>query len=87
MLPFGSSTNLPSSRKNSIDPFLAGGNSGVLEAYTLIEKQHQLDIALSRLSETARIAVDTEFSGYYTYFQEICLIQISSGPYHFVIDT
>jgi len=31
--------------------------------------------------------VDTEFSGYYTYFQEICLIQISSGPYHFVIDT
>ncbi len=54
--------------------------------YVYIVKQHQLDLAVSQLSSMPRIAVDTEFSGFYTYFQELCLIQISADPYHYIID-
>ena len=54
--------------------------------YTYITRQHQLDLALTRLRDCPRIAVDTESSGYYTYFPELCLIQISADNNHFVID-
>lgn len=33
------------------------------------------------------MGVDTESSGYYTYFSELCLIQISAGSQHYIIDT
>ena len=54
--------------------------------YTYIQKQHQLDLALTQLAGAKIIAVDTESSGYYTYFSELCLIQLSADGYHFVID-
>lgn len=55
--------------------------------YTYITKQHQLDLAISQLQSAPRISVDTESSGFYTYKSDLCLIQISAGPYHFIIDT
>ncbi len=32
------------------------------------------------------MGVDTESSGYYTYFSELCLIQITTGQYNYIID-
>jgi len=54
--------------------------------YTYITRQHQLDLALPFMKESSRIAVDTESSGFYTYFPELCLIQISCDKSHFIID-
>lgn len=45
-----------------------------------------MDLALIQLDSQERLGVDTESSGYYTYFSELCLIQISAGDFHFVID-
>ena len=55
-------------------------------SYTYITKQHQLDIAVSQLQSSSEMGVDIETSGYYTYLTEVCLIQISSGRFHYVID-
>ncbi|MCB1314439.1 MAG: ribonuclease D [Leptospiraceae bacterium] len=55
--------------------------------YQYITRQHQLDLAISQMSGAECLGVDTESSGYYTYFTELCLIQISAGRMHFVIDT
>lgn len=57
-----------------------------MSPYLHITRQQQLDLALIQLGGTKRMAVDTESSGYYTYFPELCLIQISSGEYHYIID-
>lgn len=54
--------------------------------YHLIEKQHQLDLAVALLRQTDTIAVDTESSGYFTYFNEICLLQLRGGGETYLID-
>ena len=58
-----------------------------VSSYTYITKQHQLDLALSQLRSVREMGIDIETSGYYTYLTEVCLIQISSGSFHYVIDT
>ncbi|MDH5655795.1 MAG: HRDC domain-containing protein [Spirochaetia bacterium] len=57
-----------------------------MEPYVYITRQHQLDLAVSGLKKSSRIAVDTESSGFYTYFSELCLIQLSSEGRHYIID-
>ena len=57
-----------------------------MPAYTYIERQQQLDLALTQLSRARSIAVDTESSGFYTYFTELCLIQLSADKSHYIID-
>ncbi len=54
--------------------------------YQYIDRQHQLDLAVTYLSDSPVVGVDTESSGYYTYFSELCLIQISAGNQHYIID-
>ena len=54
--------------------------------YLYIDKQDQLDLAMEELGKASRIAIDTESSGYYTYFSELCLIQISAQGKHYIID-
>lgn len=58
-----------------------------MPSYNYITGQDQLNTALSVLKTRERCAVDTESSGFYTYDPELCLIQISSGDIHLVIDT
>lgn len=54
--------------------------------YQYIDRQHQLDLAVTHLADSPVIGVDTESSGYYTYFSELCLIQISAGDQHYIVD-
>ena len=57
-----------------------------MPSFQYITRQHQLDLALAQLQAAPRLGVDTESSGYYTYESELCLIQLSAGGAHFVID-
>lgn len=57
-----------------------------MPSYTYIQKQQQLDLALVQLKSAPTLAVDTESSGYYTYFSELCLIQLSAGESHYIVD-
>jgi ribonuclease D len=54
--------------------------------YVYIDRQHQLDLAVSQLTGASVIGVDTESSGFYTYFSELCLIQLSGGGCHYLVD-
>ncbi len=54
--------------------------------FLYIQSQKPLDCAIESLKTAPRVAIDTESSGYYTYFSELCLIQISSMGKHYVID-
>ncbi|MCB1175867.1 MAG: HRDC domain-containing protein [Leptospiraceae bacterium] len=55
--------------------------------YTYIDRQHQLNLALSQISRSPYLAIDTESSGFYTYFSNLCLIQLSTAEQHYLIDT
>lgn len=59
----------------------------IVHPYFYIQKQHQFDLAITQLKHAKRIAIDTESSGFYTYFPELCLIQLSGGDVNYVVDT
>ena len=56
------------------------------EKYTFIENDESLLILCEQLSDSAWLAVDTEFERVSTYYPELCLVQISNGTVHAVID-
>lgn len=56
-------------------------------SFSYITEQKKLKLALDQLAKSPCLAIDTESSGYYTYFSDLCLIQISAEGHHYVIDT
>lgn len=54
--------------------------------YIYIDRQDQLDEAMSQLAIIDFLSIDTESSSFYTYYSELCLIQVSSKHAHFIID-
>lgn len=51
-----------------------------------IDKQRPLDEALDRVAAQPTVAVDTEADSLHSYFDKVCLIQISAGAEDLVID-
>src|SRR6266508_6695559 len=51
-----------------------------------IDQQPQLDRALERVAETRAVAVDTDADSLHSYFDKVCLIQISVPGEDLVVD-
>jgi len=51
-----------------------------------IDRQEPLDAAMARLATESQIAVDTEADSLHSYFDKVCLIQISVPDDDFIID-
>lgn len=56
------------------------------ETFTFIDNEAALAQLCEQLNSSAWIAVDTEFERVSTYYPELCLIQVSNGTVHAVID-
>ena len=52
----------------------------------MIAEQKALEELVDELSTQQRIAIDTEADSLHCYFEKVCLIQISSGPGHWLVD-
>lgn len=55
-------------------------------SYILVDNKKSLDLAVVNLLNSKTISIDTESSGYYTYYSKVCLIQISCNGKNFIID-
>ncbi len=51
-----------------------------------IDSQDQMSAALQELSAFDMLAMDTEFDSYYSYQDQICLVQISSPQHDYIFD-
>jgi ribonuclease D len=51
-----------------------------------VDRQDSLDAALARIAAEPQIAVDTEADSLHSYFDKVCLIQISIPGQDFIID-
>lgn len=56
------------------------------EEFSFIDNDESLSQLCEQLSGSAWLAVDTEFERVSTYYPELCLVQISNGEIHAVID-
>ncbi|TGN20448.1 ribonuclease D [Leptospira idonii] len=54
--------------------------------YILVDSPKALDLALINLRQSKILSIDTESSGYYTYYPRVCLIQINSNGKNYIID-
>ncbi|PJZ69931.1 ribonuclease D [Leptospira perolatii] len=54
--------------------------------YIVVDNLRSLQLALITLAQADRISIDTESSGYYTYYSRVCLIQISSKGKNYIFD-
>ncbi|ANG99731.1 MULTISPECIES: ribonuclease D [Leptospira] len=54
--------------------------------YIVVDTIRSLQLVLITLSQADSISIDTESSGYYTYFSKVCLIQISAKGKNYIID-
>ena len=54
--------------------------------YILVDNKKSLELAIVNLANSRLIAIDTESSGYYTYYSKVCLIQISANGKNFILD-
>ncbi|MFM8983103.1 MAG: ribonuclease D [Spartobacteria bacterium] len=52
----------------------------------MIADQKALEELVDELRSQQRIAIDTEADSLHCYFEKVCLIQISSGPGHWLVD-
>lgn len=56
------------------------------EDFLFIDNEASLSELCTKLEQSNWLAVDTEFERVNTYYPELCLIQISNGPIHAIID-
>jgi ribonuclease D len=54
--------------------------------YTLIDNKKSFELSLVKLLGSSTIAIDTESSGFYTYFSRVCLIQITCAGKNYIFD-
>lgn len=54
--------------------------------YQYIQTQDALDSLTARIAGASRIALDTEANSLHNYRERVCLIQLSAGDGHFIID-
>ncbi|GBF51175.1 ribonuclease III [Leptospira ryugenii] len=54
--------------------------------YILVDTPKALELALLNLRQSKVLSIDTESSGYYTYYPRVCLIQINSRGKNYLID-
>jgi ribonuclease D len=54
--------------------------------YTYVRNQAGLDKLSRRIDAAARVAVDTEADSLHNYFEKVCLIQLSIGGGHYLVD-
>jgi ribonuclease D len=61
-------------------------NPGPETGFTYVREQALLDKLSQRIDAAARIAVDTEADSLHNYFEKVCLIQLSIGDAHYLVD-
>lgn len=61
-------------------------NPGPETVYSYVRNQAGLDKLSQRIDAAARVAVDTEADSLHNYFEKVCLIQLSIGGEHYLVD-
>lgn len=57
------------------------------EGYVYVQERSAMDKLIQRIAAAEGIALDTEADSLHNYFEKVCLIQLSLGGEHYVVDT
>ena len=57
------------------------------EGYVYVQERSAMDKLIQRIAAAEGIALDTEADSLHNYFEKVCLIQLSLGGEHYLVDT
>jgi ribonuclease D len=55
-------------------------------SYIMVDSPKNLELSLFNLRNSPILSIDTESSGYFTYYAKVCLIQITANSKNYIID-
>ena len=61
-------------------------NTPESEGYTYVSKPAAMESLIRRIGTAERVALDTEADSLHNYFEKVCLIQLSLGDEHYLVD-
>ncbi|MBI2533480.1 MAG: HRDC domain-containing protein [Deltaproteobacteria bacterium] len=56
------------------------------EGYVYVRERAALETLIERVDRAERVALDTEADSLHNYFEKVCLVQLSLGGEHYVVD-
>ena len=56
------------------------------DGYVYVRERSSVQILLQRIGTAERVALDTEADSLHSYFEKVCLVQLSLGGEHYLID-
>jgi ribonuclease D len=61
-------------------------NTSESEEYVYIREQAAIKTLIQRIGTAERVALDTEADSLHNYFEKVCLVQLSLGAEHYLVD-
>ena len=61
-------------------------NTPASENYVYVRDHIAMDGLIARIATAERVALDTEADSLHNYFEKVCLIQLSLGDEHYIVD-
>jgi ribonuclease D len=61
-------------------------NTPESDGFSYVSKLAALEALILRINTTERVALDTEADSLHNYFEKVCLIQLSLGDEHYLVD-
>ncbi|MGH7930578.1 MAG: ribonuclease D, partial [Candidatus Binatia bacterium] len=61
-------------------------NTAESEGYVYVRERAAMETLIQRIRTAERVAVDTEADSLHNYFEKVCLIQLSLGGEHYLLD-
>ena len=61
-------------------------NTPKSENYVYVRERAAMEALIERIGAAERVAVDTEADSLHNYFEKVCLIQLSLGEEHYLVD-
>jgi ribonuclease D len=61
-------------------------NTPKSENYDYVQERAAMEALIERIGAAERVALDTEADSLHNYFEKVCLIQLSLGDEHFILD-
>src|SRR5258705_8677605 len=61
-------------------------NTPKSESYVYVREHAAMEALIERIGAAERVAVDTEADSLHNYFEKVCLIQLSLGEEHYLVD-
>ena len=61
-------------------------NTPECESYVYVRERAAMEALSERIGAAERVAVDTEADSLHNYFEKVCLIQLSLGEEHYLVD-